>query len=68
MAAHQCRYPVPIESKLDRIQAGFSAPAGEDRVHIALKLRDKGWPVYKVRFDPESGAWVASVIDTKRAA
>ena len=64
----QRRYPVLVETRLGRRRAGFSAPAGEDRVHIALKLRDKGWPVYQVRFDPESGAWVASVIDTKRAA
>jgi len=64
----QARYPVVVESPLGRVKAGFSAPATAERVMVALKLRDKGWIVYKVRFDAESGAWIASAINSKRAA
>jgi hypothetical protein len=37
-------------------------------VQIALKLLEKGWTAYRIRFDQEAGAWLASVIDWKRAA
>ncbi len=65
---HQRRYSVLVETPRNRLRAGFSAPAGEEPVRISLKLRDKGWSVYRVRLDTDEGAWVASVINSKHAA
>ena len=62
------RFPVLLATAKGRHRAGFSAPASEEPVQIALRLRDKGWTAYRIRFDVEAGAWLASVIDWKRAA
>ena len=62
------RYPVLIESAGNRKRAGFSAPAAEQPFRITMKLREKGWHPYRVRFDPAVEAWIVSVIDWKSAA
>lgn len=62
------RFPVLIETAKGRTRAGFSASAGTEPVQIAMKLREKGRTAYRVRFDSEAKAWIASVIDWKRAA
>jgi hypothetical protein len=62
------RFPVLLETAKGRVRAGFSAPADEEPVRIALKLRERGRTAYRVRLDLEGGAWIASVIDWKRAA
>jgi hypothetical protein len=64
----QRRFPVLLDTAKGRVRAGFSAPAAEEPVRIALRLREKGWTAYRVRFDSDGGAWIASVIDWKRAA
>ncbi|HEX5779297.1 MAG TPA: hypothetical protein VFY21_10695 [Xanthobacteraceae bacterium] len=64
----QRRFPVLLETAKGRIRAGFSAPAAEEPVQVALKLRERGRIAYRVRFDAEAGVWLASVIDWKRAA
>jgi len=64
----QRRFPVLLETAKGRVRAGFSAPADEEPVQIALRLRERGRTVYRVRFDEEASAWIASVIDWKRAA
>ena len=67
-AMRQRRYPVLLESAKGRVRAGFSAPADQEPVEVALRLRESGRTVYRVRFDPEAEAWIASVMDWKRAA
>jgi hypothetical protein len=62
------RFPVLLDTAKGRQRAGFSAPATEEPVEIAMRLRKKGWTAYRVRFDSEMGAWLASIIDWKRAA
>ena len=57
-----------LETSAGRKPAGFRAFADEEPARIALQAREKGWVPYRVRFDPERGAWVVSVIDWKRAA
>lgn len=64
----QRRFPVLLETAKGRVRAGFSEPADAEPVQVALKLREKGRTAYRVRFDAETGAWIASVIDWKRAA
>jgi hypothetical protein len=62
------RFPVLLETAKGRVRAGFSAPANEEPVQVALKLRERGRTAFRVRFDTDLGAWIASVIDWKRAA
>jgi hypothetical protein len=64
----QRRFPVLLETAKGRIRAGFSASAAEEPVAVALKLRERGRDAYRVRFDAEAGAWLATVIDWKRVA
>ena len=64
----QQRCEVLLETSAGRKPAGFRAFADEEPARIALQAREKGWVPYRVRFDPERGAWVVSVIDWKRAA
>jgi hypothetical protein len=64
----QRRFPVLLETAKGRIRAGFSAPAAEEPVQVAMKLRERGRDAYRVRFDAEAGVWLATVIDWKRAA
>src|SRR5262245_3418977 len=64
----QRRYPVIVDTPQGRVPAGFSAPANEEPVGVSLRLRDRGWSVYKVRFDADAGLWIAAVINSKRAA
>jgi hypothetical protein len=62
------RYPILVEASSHRTPTGvFAAPDDEPAV-AALKLREKGWHPYRVRVDETSGAWLAAVIDWKRAA
>jgi hypothetical protein len=62
------RFPVWVETKLGRVRAGISAAATEEPVVVSLKLRERGWFAYRVRFDAESSVWIASVMNSKRAA
>jgi len=64
----QRRFPVLLDTAKGRVRAGFSAPATEEPVRIAMKLRERGRTAYRVRFDSDESAWIASVIDWKRAA
>ena len=64
----QRRYPVLIETAGAPRRAGFSVPAGEQPFRITMKLREKGWMPYRVRFDAAAEAWMVSVIDWKSAA
>ena len=69
-AMRQRRFPVLIDTGRRRVRAGFSAPEAEEPALISLHLREKGRAAYSIRFDPQSRAWIARVMDfkTKRAA
>jgi hypothetical protein len=62
------RYPVFVETSGNRVSARFSAPESATMVEVAMKLREKGWQPYKIKFDQEAGVWIASVIDWKQVA
>jgi hypothetical protein len=62
------RYPVLVETSQGRTQAGFSVPANSAPVDVSLLLRQKGWTAYRIRFDHAALAWIATVMDWKRAA
>jgi hypothetical protein len=62
------RFPILVETSSQRAPAGvFAAPDDEPAI-VALKLREKGWQPYRVHLDETAGAWIAAVIDWKRAA
>jgi hypothetical protein len=62
------RFPILVETSSQRTPTGvFAAPDDEPAI-VALKLREKGWQPYRVRLDETAGAWIAAVIDWKRAA
>ena len=67
-AMRQRRFPVLLDTARGRVPARFSAPAGAEPVEIALRLREKGWTAYRIRYDSVASAWIATVIDWKRAA
>ena len=60
--------PVLIEMELERFVSGISAPLKADPADVSLALREKGWAPCRVWFDPQAGAWVASVIYRAGAA
>ena len=62
------RYPVLVETSRGRTQAGLSLPGNAAPVDVSLMLREKGWTAYRIRFDHATLAWVATVMDWKRAA
>jgi hypothetical protein len=64
----QHRFPVFVDTKLGRVRAGFSASPSEEPTVVALKLRDRGWIAYKVRFEAADEAWVAAAVNSQRAA
>jgi hypothetical protein len=57
--------PVLIDVNGRRVPTGLRAPATEQPVVVALRLRDRGWDPYKVSFDQDGDAWIASVFDAK---
>ncbi len=60
------RYPVLVATGKRHVRAGFSASLTETPAELALKLRDRGWDAYRLQFEAENKAWIASVIDWKR--
>ena len=62
------RFPVFVETSLRRVPTGVYASDCDEPASVTLRLRDKGWQPYRVRLDENAGAWIASVIDWKRAA
>ena len=69
----QSRCQVYLETSAGRKPTGIRAFADEEPARIALQIREKGLVPYRVRFDrdagdPNSGVWIVSIIDWKRAA
>ena len=62
------RFPVLVESFRHRSPSGVFACDSDEPCVVALRLREKGFHPYRVVLDESAGAWVASVIDWKRAA
>jgi hypothetical protein len=68
MAMRAHRYPVLVETAAGCVFSGFCAWASDPPTSVAIRLREKGWAPYKINFDIDAGAWIASVIDWKKAA
>jgi hypothetical protein len=48
--------------------AGFSVPESAVAADVSMALRSRGWSPYALRLDPEQHAWIALVMDWRRAA
>ena len=55
--------PVLIELDREIIKSEIVASDAEEPAQVSIRLRDKGWAPYKVRFDDGQGAWIASAFD-----
>jgi hypothetical protein len=62
------RCPVLIESCKRPSPSNLSASPSAQPFEVSLALREMGWKVYRVEFDPAAAAWVAKVIDWGVAA
>jgi len=67
-AMRKCRFPILVATTSQHSHSGVYAAPDDQPAAVALKLREKGWQPYRVRLDETAGAWIASVIDWKRAA
>ena len=65
---HRRRRRVFIDTPKGRINVGFTVPAEADAADVSMAPRRCGWAPYRLRIEPEQHAWVAVVIDWKRAA
>src|SRR5262245_55531554 len=62
------RRRVYVDTPKGRRSAGFSVPETADAADVSMALRSRGWSPYALRLDPEQHAWIALVMDWRRAA
>jgi hypothetical protein len=55
--------PVLIEFGGDIIKADIVALETEAPVRVSMRVRDKGWCPYRVRFDETQSVWIVSSFD-----
>jgi len=68
VAMSRRRRRVFIETQKGRRSAGFTVDGQADAADVSLAVRARGWIAYRLRLEPENHAWVAVVIDWRRAA
>jgi len=51
---------IELDGKL--IKSHVFASEGEPPVEVSLRVRDKGWVPYRVRFDKSQAAWIVSTL------
>jgi hypothetical protein len=61
-------YRVFVDTPKGRRSAGFSVPENAVAADVSMALRSRGWSPYALRLDPEQHAWIALVMDWRRAA
>ena len=57
-----------VHTPKGRRSAGFSVPESAVAADVSMALRSRGWSPYALRLDPEQNAWIAFVMDWRRAA
>jgi hypothetical protein len=55
--------PVLVEFGREIIKSEIVASDAEEPARISMKVRDKGWTPYRVRFDDSQAAWIVSSFD-----
>src|SRR5262245_12909936 len=56
------RCPILIEFKGEVVKSDLFASDVEQPANISMKIRDKGWKPFRVRFDDANSAWVVSTL------
>ena len=62
------RRRVFVDTPKGRRSAGFSVPENAVAADVSMALRSRGWSPCALRLDPEQNAWIALVMDWRRAA
>jgi hypothetical protein len=62
------RRRVLVDTPKGRRSAGFTVPESAAAADVSMALRRRGWSPYALRLDPEQHAWIALVMDWRRAA
>jgi hypothetical protein len=57
------RCPILVEFAGQMIRSDLFASDAEKPADIAIKIRDKGWKPYRVRFDDGHSAWIVSSLE-----
>ena len=60
------RCPILIELEGQVIASKLLAAVSEQPAMVAIRLRDRGWDPYRVRFDDSRSAWIVSSLDHVR--
>ena len=60
--------PVLLHTPFGRVPAGIDMPLYSEPGRIALKLREAGWIVNQVQYDPALRSWIAALATVRRAA
>jgi hypothetical protein len=60
------RCPIFIELEGQVIASKLLAAVSEQPAMVAVKMRDRGWNPYRVRFDDTRYAWIVSSLDQSR--
>jgi hypothetical protein len=62
------RIRVFVETPKGRDSAGFTVPKSAAAADVLMALRSRGWSPFALRLDLEQNAWIALVMDWRRAA
>ena len=62
------RRRVFVDTPKGRHSAGFTVPESADAADVSMALRRRGWSPYALRLDSEQHAWIALVMNWRRAA
>ena len=62
------RRRVLVDTPKGRRSTGFTVPESAQAADVSMALRRRGWSPYALRLDPEQYAWIALVMDWRRAA
>ena len=62
------RRQVIMDTPKGRRSAGFTVPESADSADVSMALRSRGWSPYALRFELEQNAWIALVMNWRRAA
>ena len=57
------RCPIIIDLEGQLIKSQIFASKGEAPVEVSIKVREKGWLPYRVRFDESRAVWIVSSLN-----